>query len=364
MNTQAEIKKVLSDLVSIKTITGNKSAILESFLYIKNYLKDTPVYIKEYTNSAYPFMYVSTKKNKSPDILLAAHMDVVSGGDNLFTLRQKKGTYIGRGVFDMKFAIAIYLVIFRNLFQKVKDKNIAFLVTSDEEIGGINGTKKFLDFGFKPKAAFLPDGGTDWDWEEKGKGVWQFNVKVRGVSAHGSRVWLGKNAIQILNNFSQEVDLLFQSYKKSDKKRWYSTCNLGKMSGGTTINSVPDYAEASFDVRFISTKEGLELKKKVQKISKAYSCLTIEDLIFEPASSFTISSSHKLFIGITKKYNIKSAPCISHGASDARFFSQKKIDCIVTRPKGGDIHSDNEWIDIKDLTRFFEVVNEFVTSSN
>jgi di/tripeptidase len=69
----------------------------------------------------------------------------------------------------------------------------------------------------------------------------------------------------------------------------------------------------------------------------------------------------KIFLEILKK-EFKKEPVFisSHGSSDARFFLEKKIPVILTRPKGGNPHSENEWIDLKDFEKFYEILKKFV----
>jgi len=57
---------------------------------------------------------------------------------------------------------------------------------------------------------------------------------------------------------------------------------------------------------------------------------------------------------------IKTSFLKSHGSSDARFFLEKGIPAILIRPVGGNLHSEKEWIDIKSLEVFYEVLKEFI----
>ena len=69
----------------------------------------------------------------------------------------------------------------------------------------------------------------------------------------------------------------------------------------------------------------------------------------------------RLFSSVAyETFGIVTTSAISHGSNDSRFFTKKKIPVIVTRPKGGGHHGAEEWIDIKDLKRFFAVLKEFV----
>jgi len=50
----------------------------------------------------------------------------------------------------------------------------------------------------------------------------------------------------------------------------------------------------------------------------------------------------------------------THGTSDVNYFRARNIPVIETRPKGGGQHSNQEWIDLKDLERFYKVMVEYV----
>ncbi len=59
-------------------------------------------------------------------------------------------------------------------------------------------------------------------------------------------------------------------------------------------------------------------------------------------------------------YGIEIGKTLSFGSSDARFFGEKNIPVIVIAPVGGEIHSDNEWIDLEDLGRFYNVLKQWI----
>ena len=51
-----------------------------------------------------------------------------------------------------------------------------------------------------------------------------------------------------------------------------------------------------------------------------------------------------------------------HGASDGRFFSEKGIPVIMFKPICSESHVDNEWIDLKSLEVFYQILKDFVLS--
>lgn len=69
----------------------------------------------------------------------------------------------------------------------------------------------------------------------------------------------------------------------------------------------------------------------------------------------------QMFRETTKKmYGINIGTVLSHGSSDARFFGEKNFPVLVITSKGGEIHSDDEWVDLEDLSRFYEVMKNWI----
>lgn len=256
----------------------------------------------------------------------------------------------------MKMAIACYIL----LMQELKDKhlNIGIMLTSDEEIGGMNGTRRLLDAGYSSEVAFLPDGGFDWNFEEEAKGVLHIKVMAKGVAAHSSRPWNGENAINKLMAALQEINRYFD-LEKSKYGDYYPTANVGIIQGGKGVNQVPDYAEAKVDIRFPSGITAGQIFINLKDLVKDQ--VALENLIEASPNMVDVNQNYfQKFKEIAQKRGITIGTVRSHGSSDARFFGEKKIPILVISCKGGDIHSDKEWIDLEDLSRFYEVMKEWV----
>jgi len=61
------------------------------------------------------------------------------------------------------------------------------------------------------------------------------------------------------------------------------------------------------------------------------------------------------------KKNIKTI--VKHGGSDIRHFNQVGCQGVTFGPIGGDLHGDNEWVDIKSLEKYFEILWEFLKNN-
>lgn len=355
------MRKILEKLISFKTITEDKKENKKALVWIKNQVRNLPLFLREFEIRGFPSLILTTQKGKQPIIWFQAHLDVVPGPERVFQPKIRKGILYGRGAFDMKFAIACYLRLLKDLGENLSKYDFGIIITSDEEIGGFNGVKAILGKGFSSKVCFLPDGGKNWQFEKSAKGVFHLLIESKGKSGHGSRPWLAKNALDNLIDFLLALKKKFPQEPCKIKNHYHNTFSLGKIEGGEVANKIPNLAKALIDIRFISSKKS-QIEKILNFTKRDFKNIKIKKIAFGDSIDIDINNPYlRLFSQIAReKFNIKTSFTISHGTSDARFFLKNKIPVILIRPKGGGHHSENEWIDLKDLEKFYFVLKEFV----
>jgi succinyl-diaminopimelate desuccinylase len=296
--------------------------------------------------------------HKTPIVMLYAHIDVVPASNPSLWKMQRIGKKLhGRGVFDMKYAIAIYLKLIDEIKHTLKSYDFGITIVSDEETSQGQGAKRLLDKGFVPKVCIMPDAGDNWHIETAAKGFWHFKIETQGIASHGSRPWLGKNAYLALAPVIQEINSLFVGLQKAET----SSLTVSYIRSGEAINQVPEQAEAGFDMRYISDKDYLELKYRVENICNQHqaklSTIQSGDVYYSDMHDPYI----KQFITVSEEsegMNLK--PCTSLGTSDARFYADSHIPCIQVSPNGGDRHSDTEWIIAEDLVKYTHIIKDYL----
>lgn len=347
---------LLKNIVETASLSGEISQCLKALklleVEIKN--KNIPVFIG--FNKKVPFL-IAGDLNKA-SILFLSHIDVVLAKSDCFKMKIKGNKLFGRGVLDMKGPLVATLMAFIKLWKDGRE-NIVFAVTSDEEIGGFNGTNFLSKTQFKNiKLAIIPDSNSD-DLVIIQKAPFHIRILAKGKSAHASRPWEGKNAAENLLKCCTKIitDLNGNSNE-------LTTAVLTQFRSGETTNKVPDKAEAIIDIRIEKESEVEELINKIKNITKKCQCdweKIDEPLFFEisPDNLFV-----KKWQEIFRKVNGKEARLIVEcGASDARFLWKKlKIPIIVTSAIGGGAHSDKEWVKIDSLKRLSEIIVKFINS--
>lgn len=353
---QENLETTLAKLVFIPSTTLASDACHEVLEFVKDEIESLGLFIHSDTTIANPWLLATTQDTKTPDILLAAHLDVVPASGEQFIMEKRAGKLYGRGVYDMKFAAACYIELLKAHADELQDLNIGVMFTTDEEEGG-QGTIDTLDLGFRPKVTLLPDGGDNWAIEKRAKGLYNVRLSATGKTAHGSRPWEGENAIATLLDAVQTLQATYPSIKPSD-----ATLSLNKIEGGKALNQVPDHASAFLDFRSFDRQEIAAYRQQVAELAKTHNLKVTpinagDPLLFDADNPNVQSFLHALrdFTG-----NDDIAYCESYGASDARYFAHHNIPCIIIQTEGGGRHADDEWIKADDLLRYYQLLEHWI----
>jgi len=361
------LNKILSltkSLISIHSTRDNKKALND---VLNLALKEVDNFtIERFEKDGYPSALVYREKSrlKRFRVILNAHLDVVSGKEEQFKPYEKGGKLYGRGAIDMKGAAAVLILVFKEVAKKVSYP-LALQLVTDEEIGGFCGTKYQIEKGVK--ADFVLAGEpTDFGINNKAKGIIWAKIKTKGKSAHGAYPWMGKNALWIAKKILDKVE---KQYPLPKKEAWQTTFNLAKIeTTNQTFNKIPDAAIISFDIRYIPEEfkgKDFETGKKIllKKIKSLVGNLgEFEILLFEPPQFTDEKDSYVLNLkqSIKKVLNTNPKIIVKHGGSDIRHFNQVFCQGVTFGPIGGDLHGDGEWVDIKSLEKYFQILFRFL----
>jgi len=348
------------DLMLVPTTVSRPAEIVRGLQLIKNHLEGLAnVKVLSYEDKGVPSLLALPEGIERPDILLCAHIDVVDYPDlAVFTSRVEDGRIYGPGAGDMKGALAVALEIFHSFQMAHPGLSLGIVITTDEEVGGASG----IGFLVKEKnlrcgIALVPDGGSLTRITTHEKGILHLKVEALGKYSHASRPWEGKNALHhLLKNFKR-LEALFDALKAEDHY-WYPTCSLTVIrTTNEVINRIPDHAEGFLDIRFPQPHTTEEFLSKVRAVMD--SDIHVEVLIkAEP----TDLRPDPLYFEVTKEITQeKVQETRDHGGSDARFISASGTPVIISRPLVGNLHSEDEWIDIDSMVSFYKIYETYIT---
>jgi succinyl-diaminopimelate desuccinylase len=348
------LAKKLISIESTKEKPENLSAVLD---VAKNELSSFKP--KLFSKNKVPSLLCSNKNTKSLKVILNGHLDVVPGNKKLFKPFVKGGRLYGRGAIDMKSAAAVLILVFKELAGKV-DYPLGLQLVTDEEIGGFKGTKYQLEKGIRSEFVIAGE-PTSFDIGTQAKGIFWFKVKAKGKSSHGSLPWEGENAIQKINNF---INILNSKYPSPKNEKWASTFNLSKIeTDNNTFNKVPDNCVVWFDCRYVPKDSDAIIKNVKRLLPKD---LQLEVQLKEP-SQFTDRNNQfvKNLKLSTEKVTRKTINFINkHGASDLRHCNAYGVNGVVFGPIGEGLHAETEWVDLKSLETYYEILKHYLLSLN
>lgn len=355
MNKLSQLETNLGKLVKIRSISGEKETAYTVIDFVKKQLVGLPLYFKEFDDGGYPILLATSRDTLSPETLLVAHADVLPAPESLFNMHADKEKLYGRGVWDMKFAIAGYIEVIKSLGAELTNYDVGLLITSDEETRNKN-VDYILNRGIRSSNVVLLDGSADWRVEALAKGAWTVKLTASGVSVHGSRPWEGENAINTLLDALSQVRSWFPKQSPED-----DTLNISILKAGQAQNQLPKRATAFLDMRFTSLKNQQAIRDKIINLTKdsQLEWETVTDLepLVHDLKNHYISTFAKC------AYDVARAPVtglMSYGSSEAVHFINVGIPCIVTRPKGGGHHSENEWVDRQSLDKLVPILVEYL----
>ncbi len=360
MNTknQTVLDKIVAltkEFVSIKSNSGNANELEKILEIALSNLKGYKIERFENNGVKSALIYNSKKRPQKFKIILNGHLDVVPGKEYQYIPKIINGKLYGVGSMDMKASVACLIIAFEEVASRV-NYPLALQLVTDEEIGGFNGTKYQVDRGVK--ADFVIAGeSTNFNIVTKAKGILCVKIFSKGKTAHGAYPWRGKNAIWEMNKF---LNLLGERYPVPNHQEWITTVNLSKIkTSNQSFNKIPDDCEIWLDIRYIPEETDTIVNNIKELLSQGFKLNIVSK---EPALVVDENNNYLKILQEVDERIIKKKVLLygAQGSSDARHFTRVGIDGIEFGPIGGNIGSDNEWVSIKSLEQYYQILKNFL----
>jgi succinyl-diaminopimelate desuccinylase len=304
---------------------------------------------------------------KGNGLMFNGHTDTVPAG-NLDNWKYDpfKGKIVGKRVYglgtsDMKSGVAAMMIATKNMRKRAFKRKLLLTFVADEEVS--QRGSKFL---IEKKKNLLKDVKYGIVGEPRemnvgigNKGIAMFKIKFFGKAAHGSMPELGDNAIYKATKFVQEVERLPRKFRVKDNMLGKGTINVGKISGGTKINVVPDYCEVEIDRRIVpgeTARMALNQLKTAMKKAKVKGKIELAD----SAPPLKIDKNSKI-VRLVKDVT-KGRFMVTTGYNESELYSRKAgIECVVSGPGRDDqCHVANEHAEIPKLRKGVKCYEEII----
>lgn len=194
-------------------------------------------------------------------VVFAAHTDIVFPDTIELPMREENGKLYAPGIGDDTANLINMMMGAKYLIQqKLKPKcGILFVANAGEEgLGNLKGTKVLFEkYGSRIKAFYSFDCYTP-TCCSKAVGSYRYRVSCRTRGGHSYADFGEANAIEIL------CELVERLYRIKTPKEARTTFNVGRMEGGTTVNSIAQEASMLYEFRSTSQKCLEEMEQKFQ----------------------------------------------------------------------------------------------------
>lgn len=360
----ARLTALTRDLILIPTTDSRPAERDRCFEFIQNHLESVDgIKISYYESNGYRSLVAGPKASEQPEVLLCGHIDVIEHPNpDCYHSTIQDGRIYGPGAGDMKGADAIMINLFRTLHARHPGLSLGLALTSDEEIGGMDGVRFLIEeTGLRAGIVIVPDGGSLNEITIEEKGVLHLRLRREGHSAHGARPWLGINALEHLLDRVADLRAYFAGNwpidRTADHGHWYPTCSLNIVeTPNESANRIPSEASATLDIRFPPPHTVGGMLDDISSVLGA-------DCYLEPL--MTADPCHldpdPLFCELTEQITGNPVRLIrAAGASDSRFFRKAGIPVNLSRPLVGNLHGQDEWIDIESMVSYYQILDRYI----
>lgn len=335
------VENVLDNLVKFNTISDKEN------VKILDYIQNTMNSIGFKTEKRDKILIMSNK-NETP-IGFLGHTDTVEFTDGWkyekFTLTKIDNKIYGLGVCDMKSGIASIISAISQIDFNNLSKGIKLYFTYDEEIG-FAGIKDVINYEKSfPKTMIIGE-PTNNEFIIGSKGLMEYKISFKGIKTHSSTPEKGKSAIMSAIAFINDLNEFYQNEIKVKIDEIfeipYTTMNIGKINGGSAINSVPDSCEFLVDFRTINKETEEKINSKIETLKGKY-IANVEEI--NRISAFV------------NKSNLSRKTC--NFITEASFI---KSNCIILGAGPITAHEINEYVSTESLYKLVEQYKKLIES--
>lgn len=222
-------------------------------------------------------LYVRWGQEK-PHLCFAGHVDVVPPGDmsewlfDPFQPTIHQGKLYGRGIADMKGAIACFLTAWLTVKQKMVQGSCSLLLTSDEEASGVNGIYRMIPWLEERKEVpdvFLigePTGSKVGDVLQIGRrGSLTGHLCVKGKQGHIAYPHLADNPLpRVVQTVKALMDMPLDKGTEDFQPSHLEVTSID--TDNPTTNLIPSHSEVRFGVRFNPLQNSLKLSEMIEEV--------------------------------------------------------------------------------------------------
>lgn len=228
-----------------------------------------------------------------PPLCITGHIDTVPLGavawrKDPFAGETDAGRLFGRGSSDMKSGAASFVTAALGFRDKLAGTpGLELVITGGEETGCEGAFHLARKTGALSRAGAILVAEPTANYPLVGhKGAYWLNARTRGVTAHGSMPERGDNAVYKAARAVSKLEH-FDFGCAPHALLGRPTLNVGTITGGLNINSVPDEAQLGIDIRTVAGQDHAALRAALAELLgpdvELESILDVDSVYTDPA---------------------------------------------------------------------------------
>jgi acetylornithine deacetylase len=300
-------------------------------------------------------------------LVFEVHQDTVPT-DNMtidpFGATVQGGRLYGRGACDIKGGMAAMLAAFARLVRErpARACNVVLACAVDEEHTSLGVQRLAQDLRADMAVVAEP---TQLQIVHAHKGIVRWHLTTVGRSCHSSSPEKGVNAIYRMARLLSALEQFAEDLRRSrpDPVLGSPTLSVGRIEGGTSVNTVPDHCRIEIDRRLLPGENPLAARDAVTAFLRGPAAIEFDFEVSEPwaakgalnarGSEELVSRLGRAIDSVRGSHTVMVVPY----GTDAPELAQAGIATVVFGP--GDIaraHTCDEWVPLDEVEQASEIL--------
>ncbi len=297
-------------------------------------------------------------------LIVSAHLDTVFPLNTDLTCHREGARVFGPGIGDNSLGVAGLLGLFWRLQEHGRSLpgDVWFIAnTCEEGLGDLRGMKTVVErFGSAPKAYLVIEGMALGHVYYRAIGVMRYKITVHGPGGHS---WIDFGRPSAIHELASLIENI-TSIQLVDVKA-HTTFNVGRIGGGTSINTIAADAWMELDLRSDAQASLSQLVHQVKNILDLAEKrgVTIEMEIIGQRPAGELSPDHSIFrLARSCLREQGFEPIMTVGSTDANIPLSKGYPALVLGlTNGGGAHTTHEFIETGPIDRGLEHIVQFIS---
>ena len=204
------------------------------------------------------------KENNSAPILISAHLDTVFPLETNLRVTRESDRIFGAGIGDNSMGVAgLFGLLWSLTGRNIHLKSDLWLIANvcEEGLGNLKGMGAVVDrFGDQTKGYIVLEGMALGHIYHRALGVRRYSITILTGGGHSWTDYGQPSAVHELADLASKLTALTMPPK------YRTTLNVGKISGGTSVNTIAAEASLELDLR---SENQQTLESIIQKVEQA-----------------------------------------------------------------------------------------------